>query len=288
MIRLLVYILCPLLIAGSQGCAPVTVSQFLDDGKKPLSSKELQEQFTGTTLHLEAHDFDGRVQLLPDGYLTSSNIQKDTDKGRWKITDDNQLCFKFDRWYFGDLNCYQLINDGKKYIFFTANGARYFTAKILSTGNSLEQAGSSPGKSPARATDQSARLNNDTRATVSPLTGAEKRQTLITVARNCPGCNLAGVNLADAQLVAADLAGANLQGAIRRPERAWISLAILLYLAGANLTNTNLSGANLTGCDFSNSDLSGANLIRATANGANFEGAELDGSHLESIQGLKY
>lgn len=287
-IRLFYGTLSTILIVFLNGCGPVTVNQFIDDGKKPLSSGEMREQLQGTKLHLEAIDFDAKVQFLPDGHLTAVNLQKDTDKGRWKITDENRLCLKFDRWYFGDLKCYQLINDRGRYIFFTNNGARYYTANVLSTDKGVKAPASSPGNSQASKPTQSSRLDDRTQSTSSPLTEAEKRQTLVRVARNCPGCNLTGVNLKGAQLVAANLAAADLSGAdlsganLRRAN-----------LAGANLSdtklvNTNLSGANLTGCNLSNSDLSGANLIRAKATNANFDGALLHGSHLESIQGMKY
>jgi uncharacterized protein YjbI with pentapeptide repeats len=286
--RLLLSILSSILIVILHGCAPVTVNQFIDDGKKPLSSKEMREQLPGTRLHLEAIDFDGKVQLLPDGYLTATNLQNDTDKGRWKITDENLLCLKFNRWYFGDLNCYQLIHDGSRYIFFTSNGARYYTASVLSTDSGLKGQSFSSVTSTANRADQSSRLDAEPQSTTTPLNDEEKRQTLFRVARNCPGCNLAGINLAGAQLVAAELAGANLSGANLSGANLRRANLIGANLSDANLAYTNLSGANLTGCDFSNSDLTGANLIRATANGANFEGAVLQGSHLESIQGMKY
>lgn len=288
MIRLLYVIVPCIIIFLFNGCGPITVNQFISEGKTPLSSKELHEQLPGTRLNLEAIDFAARVQLMPDGRLSAVDLENVADKGRWKVTDENRLCLKFDRWYFGDLKCYQLVKDGDKYIFFTNNGARYYTASILSSDKSFKGLSSLPEKAPVAGETISSELNDRSRSPAPPLSGEEKKQTLVRVARNCPDCNLAGVDLKDAQLVAANLAGANLSGAdlsganLRRANLSGASLS------DAVLVNTNLSGANLTGCDFSNSDLSGANLIRATATDANFDGAVLHGSHLESIQGMKY
>ncbi|MFW2365503.1 MAG: pentapeptide repeat-containing protein [Desulforhopalus sp.] len=288
MIRQLYVIVPCILVFLLNGCGPVTVNQFISDGKTPLSSKELLEQLPGARLNLEAIDFAARVDLMPDGRLSAVDLENVTDKGRWKVTDADRLCLKFDRWYFGDLKCYQLVKDGDKYIFFTNNGARYYTATILSSGNYVKGLSSSPQKAPVYGASDSSDLNDQSRSPAPPLSGEDKKQTLVRVARNCPGCNLAGVDLKNAQLVAADLSGANLSGAdlsganLRRANLSGASLS------DAILINTNLSGANLTGCDFSNSDLSGANLIRATATDANFDNAVLHGSHLESIQGMKY
>lgn len=286
--RLLCGILCPIIVILFYGCAPVTVNQFIADGMKPLSSNELREQLPGTKLQLEAIDFYAQVQFLPDGYLTAVNLEKQKEKGRWKVTEENRLCLKFNRWYFGDLKCYQLVKDGGNYIFFTNNGARYYTADILSTDLDLEGLASSSENSTVQRTERSSSPKNNSQTKSPPLTPAEKKQTLVRVARNCPGCNLAGANLKEAQLVAANLAGADLSGADLSGANLRRANLVGAKLTDARLVNTNLSGANLTSCDLSNSDLTGANLIRATATDANFDGAVLHGSHLESIQGMKY
>lgn len=271
-------------------CAPVTINQFLADGKKPLSQQQLQELISNQNLHLEAIDFDAQVHYLPDGHLAATNRQGVKDSGKWSISSDSRLCMKFDLWYYGDLKCYQVFNDKDKYVFFTTNGARYYTG-TMSAANDYEAANHSRNEN-NNPDDQSSSAaavlfdSNSTRTTVF-LSEAEKKRALLSLARNCPDCNFAGVDLRGAELIAANLAGANLSAADLREanlRRANLSGA---NLSGANLARANLAGADLSNCDLSGADLTGSNLIRATVTGAKLDGTILFGAHLESIQGLK-
>lgn len=247
---------------------------------KPLSGTQLQELLAGHSLHLEAIDFDAIVQYLPNGHLGATSIQGDKDQGKWSISANNELCMKFDAWYFGDLRCYKLFNEKEKYVFFTANGARYYTAMALPRNGDAVAIQSRSQNSNKIISDQSVNP-------VAVLTNAEREQTLIRLARNCPDCNLAGVNLRGAQLIAANLTGANLSGADLRDANLRRATLAGANLSGARLTRTNLAGADLTDCDLSNADLTGSNLIRATVTGAKFKDTILSGAHLESIQGYK-
>jgi hypothetical protein len=261
-------------------CAPATMTQLVAEGNAPLSANQLRELVTDQTLHLEAIDFDGRVQYLSDGHLRAESLQGGKDKGKWHITPEDQLCMKFDLWYYGDLKCYKLVKEKKQYVFFTANGARYYT------GTSSAEHQEEPG---AQSRLESSLIKEDSQQQLPAprLSQAEKQQTLQRLARNCPGCNFAGVDLEGAQLIAANLAGANLAGAnlsdanLRRANLAGANLN------GAKLIRTNLAGADLSESDLSDADLTGSNLIRAKVNGAKFQGTTLTGAHLESIQGFK-
>jgi uncharacterized protein YjbI with pentapeptide repeats len=190
---------------------------------------------------------------------------------------------KFDSWYFGDERCYMLFNEKGKYVFFTTNGARYYTGVTLPENNP----GGANQSGPETSGHRDVYSDNKGNEPAVLLSETEKKDALIGLARNCPDCNFTGADLRGAQLVAANLAGANLSQAdlsdanLRRANLAGANLS------GAKLIRTNLAGADLTNCDLSHADLTDSNLIRATVTGAKLDGALLSGAHLESIQGLK-
>jgi len=256
------------------------MNHFLADGKKPLSSSQLDELLTDHSLHLAAIDLDATIQYKADGRFTATTLQGENDKGKWSISSNGELCMKFDRWYFGDLKCYTLFEDNDAFIFFTSNGARCYTGTRLARNN--EATNDQPLN---RADSDIAESEGNTFPT--QLSNEEKAHTLQIVAKNCPACNLTGVNLRGAQLIAANLAGANLSGADLREANLRRANLIGANLTGARLNRTNLAGADLTNCDLTNADLSGSNLIRATVTGALLKGAQFTGAHLESIQGFK-
>lgn len=261
-------------------CAPATMNQLLSDGKEPLSGAQLYELVSNNNLHLEAIDIDAEVQYLPNGQLTATSLSGEQEKGRWSITAENQLCMKFDHWYFGDLKCYKLIEENEKLIFFTTNGARYYTG-TTSPNHDGELADQDQDENSKH------KVQGQSELYAPPLSNEEKEQALIRLARNCPDCNFAGVNLRGAQLIGANLAGSNLSGADLRDANLRRAKLTGANLRGAKLARINLAGADLTDCDLSDADLSGSNLIRATVTGAIFKGAILSGAHLESIQGFK-
>ncbi len=265
-------------------CAPVTMNQFLAKGKKPLTEKKLHELVSGNKLHLQAIDFDAKVQYLPDGHLTATSLQGEKDTGKWSITSDNQLCMKFSRWYFGDQKCYILFEEKGNFVFFTSNGARYYTAMPSPETGQGNETGSHfvQGQNTAYMSSNI----TDNSSTVS-FSEAEKIEALKHLARNCPDCNFTGADLRSAQLATANLAGANLSQVdlsdanLRRANLAGANLS------GAKLVRTNLAGADLTNSDLSDADFTGSNLIRANVTGAKLDGTLFTGAHLESIQGLK-
>lgn len=115
----------------------------------------------------------------------------------------------------------------------------------------------------------------------------EIEHTVKSMAKNCPGCNLAKSDLRQADLVGANLQGANLQGADL--SRANLRRANLekANLSGATLLNANLPGVNLKGADLSGADFSGANLIQADLTGARTGNMILTNAHTEGAKGLK-
>jgi hypothetical protein len=116
---------------------------------------------------------------------------------------------------------------------------------------------------------------------------AEIEHTVKSMAKNCPGCNLAKSDLRQADLVGANLQGADLKGADL--SRANLRRANLegANLSGATLLSANLPGANLKGADLTDADLTGANLIQADFTGAKTGNMILTNAHIEGVKGLK-
>ncbi len=271
-------------------CAPVTMNQFLADGKTPLSAAQLHDLLVGHSLHLEAIDFDANVLYLDNGRLTATSSQGSKDKGKWSISAKDELCMKFNVWYYGDQRCYKLFNENGKYVFFSSNGARYYTG-TMSPGHDdyveNQTKSESIDSTGIKQNTSSAHSGQSSPPPVTHLSESEKKHILINLARNCPDCNFAGVDLRRVQLVEANLAGANLSGSDLRDSNLRQANLTGANFSGANLAGTNFAGANLTDCDFSNADLTDSNLIRATVTGAKFKDAILTGAHFDNIQGLK-
>jgi len=272
----------PALLLLLAACAPVTSRQFLEAGKTALSEKQLHELLDDQSLHLTAIDFDAQLRYQSNGHLDATNLQGGKDMGKWSVNSEGLVCMKFDKWYYGDQKCYTVFADKDIFVFFTANGARYYTATATSI----------PTADPTATVQSTSSSNNHLLPDMGAsggtvLSDAEKKLGLISLARNCPACNFAGTDLSGAQLAGADLSGADLSGA--NLERSNLRQAKLTgaKLSGARLSGSNLAGAELSNCDFSGADLSDANLIRATVTGAKFQGADLSGAHLEQTKGLQ-
>ncbi len=123
---------------------------------------------------------------------------------------------------------------------------------------------------------------------VMPVAADEEvEHSVKSMAKNCPGCNLAKSDLRQADLVGANLQGANLKGADL--SRANLRRANLegANLSGAILVNTNLPGANLKDANLTAADLSGANLIKADFTGAKTENMILTNALIEGVKGLE-
>ncbi len=256
------------------------MNQMMADGNKPLQPKQLRSTISGNTLHLESIDFDAKIKFSPDGRMSAKNNQGESDRGRWTISEDKQFCLKFRAWYFNDIHCYTVIkNDDNTFVFFTKNGARYYSGTLLNVPAVSLDAVEKDTSSASSSTSFSGRRSPE-------ISKVEEKHTMIQLARNCPDCKLSGVDLQDAELITANLSGADLSEAdlsganLRRANLAGADLS------RANLVRTNLAGANLVGCNLQNADLTGSNLIRADVTGANLDGAIFTKAYLEQIQGM--
>jgi len=245
-----------LLLADLYGCSAVTMQQLVAEGKQPLTREQLATLLPDASLRLEAIDFDGILQFRPDGELAAKNRLGQAEKGTWEITGESQLCMKFAHWYYGGARCYSIIKESNNYIFFTSNGARYYTGTMQSSpsagktpdvsrqpkpGEPAGEPRSGVGQAGTTAKAESGKSGS------SGFSEEEKTHTLVQLARNCPECNLYGIDLKNAAL------------------------------GGANLAKANLAGADLTG----------SNLTRANVTNAHMAGTNLNGALLNSIQGLK-
>ena len=297
--HLLLPVQLTVLILLLNGCAPGTQTKLVNEGQSPLSAEQLFTLVVDNSLYLEAVNFDATLYFSENGAFSASDRLNNKDSGKWDISSENQLCLKFRVWYYGDVKCYSVFPDKQpdSYLFFTENGARFYSAKFMGSDpkNLAKQLPKTKKKAFLRKrlaqAGQGENIADSKQISSSspPLTADnhEKKVPIANLARNCPDCNLAGVNLSKAQLVGANLAGANLSGAdlsganLRRANMTGADLS------GAKLITTNLSGASLVNSNLSNADLSGSNLIKAKLNGAVLDGAVFIGAHLESIEGYK-
>jgi Pentapeptide repeats (8 copies) len=299
----LLYLLLILLLLSS--CAASTVKNAEKQGATLLSAEDIFDLSSGNTLRLISSDFDAHVYFSQDGSLSASSIfNNNLDYGSWDIKSEDKLCIKFKIWYFGDVNCYSIYKDvGKdQYLFFTDNGALAYAATV-SAGNSQHlkiktkknkkavyvrgamnqgQEVDRPASAVRRPAPVQAVTNSGSRSSQE-----EVKQTVTSMAQNCPGCNFENVDLRKANLIGANLKGANLQGADL--SRANLRRANLegADLSGATLLSTNLPGANLKGADLSGADLTGSNLIQADFTDADMKGSILDNTLQEGAKGLQ-
>jgi len=287
------------------GCGPTTVKTLVKEkGAQQLAATEVLALVKGNTLLLHSFNEDADFYFDPSGQLFAKGISTDKDQGKWDVSADGELCFRMEKWWYGDLRCFQVyrVADTNRLHLANSSGVIPYVAE-QQTGDSKQlyadsdrqkkslrrsirkqqNEGQQDSPAAARATrtpsiteeqPKSDHGNNDTGATVEWM------------AKDCPGCNLAGVDLGKAELIGARLAQADLHGAN-------LSMANLRRadLQGANLRDailsyTNLPGANLRGADLRGAVLKGANLIRADLTGAKLEGADLTEVLREGTKGL--
>ncbi|MCP3890916.1 MAG: pentapeptide repeat-containing protein [Desulfobulbaceae bacterium] len=273
-------LLCSTLLITA--CAPATVKQFEARGKTELTKEQIRSSFSGKEIHLEAADFDANVQFGSSGKLSGTSINGSSDNGNWNVAENNLLCLKWDSWYFGDNKCYQTFKDeDNRFIFFTQNGARYYTATV--TNQSSRKTTSSRHKNKQNTSQDDFQLSSER----SPTTSNSNRDPdrILRLARNCPGCNLSHINFKGAQLVGANLSGADLSGSDFSGADLRRANLTNANLSGARFIRTNLPGADLTDSNLTNADLRGSNLTRAIVHGANFTGTITKGAILNSLQG---
>ncbi len=273
----------PALLLLLVACTPVTSRQFLQEGKTALSGKQLHELLDDQSLHLAAIDFNAQIRFQSNGQLVATSLKGEKQTGKCSVDSEGLVCMKFAKWYFGDQKCYTVFADKDTYVFFTANGARSYTASVISKATTVTQ--DTEGDSSSGFNSNF--LADAGRSGATVLSDAEKKLALISLARDCPGCNFAGTDLSGAQLAGAELTGADLSGANLENINFRQAKLAGANLSGAKLSGSDLAGADLSNCNFSRADLSGANFRRANVTGAKFQDADLNGAHLEQTKGLQ-
>lgn len=281
-------------------CTPITESQVKKTGWTHLTAKKIFSLFSDNSIQLRASNFSGKLFFKKDGHLAAKDYENNIDTGIWNVNKENQLCLKFDQWYFSDVRCFSVYTKENEdsYTLFAPNGAFYSTAQLFS-GDPDKLISLLKDKKRVRylrntfSEDQvDARKERGSEDSVGSVdigryspNDDEMKHSFKTMAQDCPGCNLEGVDLRKATLIGANLEGARLKKADM--SRANLRRANLkdADLSGALLINANLPGADLRNSNLQGCDLTGANLIKADLTGADIAGAIFTNAHLEAVKG---
>jgi hypothetical protein len=285
------------------GCGPTTVNSLVKEkGAQQLPASEVLALVKGNTLFIRSFNDEAHLYFEPSGQLFAQGISTDKDKGKWDISETGELCFRMEKWWYGDLRCFQVygVAETNKVHLASASGVLQYAGEQQAGDGKQLYAGSDRRKKSLRRSIRKQQEEGDPgspagktaarRPSITeerPKSAADNKDTIEWMAKDCPGCNLAGADLGKAELIGAKLAKADLHGAN-------LSMANLRRadLQGANLrdailTYTNLPGADLRGADLRGAMLKGANLIRADLTGAKLEGADLTEVLREGVKGLK-
>lgn len=281
-IKTKIFSFCGILLIPLAACAPVSQSQYEKRGLEPLDTSAIEKLLAGTTFQLESIDFNGSVFFRENMKIAAKDQWGGEDSGSWSLEPEDRICIKFRSWYFGDTNCYRIIEENNnKILFFSSNGAIRYTG--------IRKQVDSNGKTDKKRTSQGVKQEKQPRDSkfTPPENGKKEsvKDRFVRLARNCPDCNLSGVDLSGAHLANANLAGANLAGANLTGANLRLANLAGADLSEAQLIRTNLPGANLTGANLTGANLSGSNLIRADITNATLKNTDFSGAHLESIQG---
>ncbi len=280
------------------GCAPTTVDSLVKEkGAKQMAGVEVMDMVKGNTLQISAFNEDAHLYFDPSGKIfAKSDLVTDKDQGKWDVTEGGDLCFRMEKWWYGDLRCFSVYaSEGSMYRLATGNGVLRYKVRIKDgDSNSIFVAEDGSKKSLRRSLRKA--QQQEEAAARRPALVEESRPgeyaaqdteaTMAYMAKDCPGCNFAGADLGKADLIQAQLAGADLHGAnlsmanLRRAnlQKANLQKAVMVY--------ANLPGADLRGADLRGANLKGANLIKADLTGAKLEGANLTEVLKEGTRGL--
>lgn len=280
-LRTKIFSFCCILIPLT-ACTPVSQSQYEKKGLRPLETSAIEKLLSGITLQLESIDFNASVSFQEDKQIIAKDQWGEEDTGSWSLEPEDRICMKFRSWYYGDTNCFHIIEENRnKILFFTPNGA------IRYTGTRAQEAPKERVvKKGSKQKIEQVKLQQDSE--VDPPRNVKKesaKDRFTRLARNCPGCNLSGVDLNGAQLANANLEGANLSDADLTGANLRLANLTGADLSNARLIRANLPGASLIGANLTGADLSGSNLIRADITNAILKNTDFSGAHLESIQG---
>ena len=283
------------------GCSSMTLNTAKRSGGTQLQASDIFNLVSGNSLKLSAYDFDGTVYFSEQGAMAGLDNEDQKDTGRWDIKDTDQLCLKFQHWYYGDLRCYFVVLDQERNLisFFTSNGAAYYSGSV-SEGDTLgletqikskkpstyvRSALAEGNNAPSQPPD-SAEAKTVQSGTAGKSLALEASSAVRQLAQKCNDCNLSGADLKEAVLVKAELERADLSGADLRYANLRRARLAGANLSGAKLNHANLPGADLRGCNLQGADLSGANLLLADFTGADLTGANLTNAHIENTRGL--
>jgi len=230
-------IILPILLLVFSGCA-LSQQAIIEKGGKHLDGVALRLFLQDSTLQIEEHTTRATMTLHSNGTLLAKNDADQGSPGKWRISND-QLCFQFKRWNFGDEKCYTVLAHDNRYLLFSGEHIYAGNFTILTAGHPSVPQVSAP--TPAAATNPTNAMQPvpqpaPPHAIPPSRHGVLDNQHIMTnLAHDCPGCNLA-----NSSFRYANLDGANLQGA---------------NLSGADLRNTSLQGANLNGANLFKADL---------------------------------
>jgi len=291
------------------GCGPTTVNSLVkEQGAKQVAARDVLDLVKGNTLFLHSFNEDVRLYFDPAGKVYARDTATEKDKGHWDVSEGGELCFRMDKWWYGDLRCFTVfhIGDRDKVRLATTNGVLQYSAEQEPGDSKGLYSAADQKKKSLRRSIRDDKSEQDSTAAVRETGRQAQRQPTLTeerpdsgragkdtgatveyLAQDCPGCNLAGADLGRADLINAKLAGADLHGAnlsMANLRRADLQKA---NLREAILTYANLPGADLRGADLRGAKLKGANLIKADLTGAKLEGADLTEVLKEGTKGLK-
>ncbi len=279
------------------GCGPTTVNSLVKEGATQLPAREVLELVKGNTLALHAFSEDAQLYFEPSGKIFAQGVSTDKDKGRWDVSEGGELCFRMEKWWYGDLRCFTVYQSGDKGKVRLAAGSgvlQYSAQQAAGDNKGLYSDSDQKKKSQRRSIlkeEGSREAPQKPQLTEERPSGEgaakDNAATVEFMAKDCPGCNLAGVDLGRAELIEAKLAGADLHGAnlsMANLRRADLQKA---NLRDAVLTYANLPGADLRGADLRGATLKGANLIKADLTGAKLDGADLTETLKEGTKGIK-
>ncbi|MCB2182525.1 MAG: pentapeptide repeat-containing protein [Desulfobulbaceae bacterium] len=289
----------------------IDIDEAREMGGVELSGKEIRTLVAGKTLRVISWDKADKADVIlhTSGKLSAENFVGEKTSGKWKVSKENRLCMKYDRWAGGFLNCYSVVkmDDGFK-MFRTDSGLQStftilgggqadYSTQGIGTGQTMPGSRRSPRAEKASSVagreegswwnplkwfgdeEEERRANADFAQPAFP--GRQVDDDSDFVAPLAPRTVEMRHLIEDKECVQCDLSKSNLRYAkLKNADAEKINLSGA-DLQGAVLSGANLRGANLEGAIFSGADLSGADLSGANLKGANLEEANLEDAILQ-------
>lgn len=290
--------LCLLFLAGCTG--QIHGEQLRRQGKLPLPPQQLLDLVQGNTLHITTFGEDITLYFDPSGRATARDYEDNRDSGRWDVSEGGELCFRFRKWWYGDLRCFSVWQEGSGWLLLRPDGGLAYTAGKLAASPAplvamaREQAdGDKHRASFRKTTDDSSDTAADSQAARAAAPAARSSFRGSTTQAGPAGAEPAPAaapstgtppatppvpTMSQAELkstvrwLARDCPGCNMEHADLRAAD----------LVAADLQGTNLRGANLREANLRRAKLQGANLESAVLEQANLPGADLRQANLRN------